>query len=108
MEVAIAIASTMMVIVLCVGTVTAATLHVRCVDSAREAARLAARGDHESALSAAARVAPDGAEVRVRTEGEFIVATVRVSSPFLPLVNISAEAVAALEPTVSGWSGGAR
>ncbi len=108
MEAAIAIASIMAVVVLCVGAITAATLQVRCVDSAREAARLAARGDRESAISTAARVAPDGAEVRVRAEGEFVVATVRVSSPLLPLVNISAEAVAALEPTVPGWSGGGR
>ncbi|MEV0947381.1 TadE family type IV pilus minor pilin [Rhodococcus sp. NPDC049939] len=105
-EAAIAIASIVVVVVLCVGAITAVTLHVQCVDAAREAARLAARGDHESAISAATRVAPDGAEVRVRTEGEFVVATVRVDSPVLPLVDIDAEAVAALEPTVPGWSGG--
>ncbi|EID78700.1 MULTISPECIES: TadE family type IV pilus minor pilin [Rhodococcus] len=105
-EAAIAIASIVAVVVLCVGAITAATLHVRCVDSAREAARLAARGDRESAISTAARVAPDGADVSVRTEGEFVVATVRARSPLLPLVNIFAEAVAALEPTVRGWSGG--
>ncbi|QSE91004.1 pilus assembly protein TadE [Rhodococcus pseudokoreensis] len=107
-EAAIAIASIVAVVVLCVGAITAVTLHVRCVDSAREAARLTARGDHESAISAAQRVAPDGADVSVRTEGEFVVATVRAHSPLLPLVNISAEAVAALEPTVPGWSGGGR
>jgi hypothetical protein len=107
-EAAIAVASIVAVVVLCVGAITAATLHVRCVDSAREAARLAARGDRESAVSTAAKVAPGGADVEIRTEGEFIVATVRVRSPLLPLVNISAEAVAALEPTVPGWSGGGR
>ena len=107
-EAAIAIASIVAVVVLCVGAITAATLHVRCVDSAREAARLAARGDRESAISTAAKVAPDGADVSVRTEGEFVVATVRARSPLLPLVNISAEAVVALEPTVPGWSVGGR
>ncbi|MDT2004372.1 pilus assembly protein TadE [Rhodococcus opacus] len=101
-EAAIAIVSIVAVVVLCVGAVTAATLHVRCVDSAREAARLAARGDRESAISTAVTVAPPRADVEVRTEGEFVVATVRVRSPLLPLVNISAEAVAALEPTVPG------
>ena len=107
-EAAIAIALIVAVVVLCVGAITATTLHVRCVDSAREAARLAARGDRESAISTAAKVAPDGADVSVRTEGEFVVATVRARSPLLPLVNISAEAVAVLEPTVPGWSGGGR
>ncbi|MFC9767532.1 TadE family type IV pilus minor pilin [Rhodococcus jostii] len=107
-EAAIAIASIVAVVVLCVGAITAATLHVRCVDSAREAARLAARGDRESAISTAAKVAPDGADVSVRAEGQFVVATVRARSPLLPLVNISAEAVAALEPTVPGWGGGGR
>lgn len=103
-EAAIAIVSIMAVVVLCIGAITAATLHVRCVDSAREAARLAARGDRESAISTALRVAPDGADVAVRTEGEFVVATVRTHSSLLPLVRISAEAVAALEPAVPGWN----
>ncbi|MCQ4121690.1 TadE family type IV pilus minor pilin [Rhodococcus tibetensis] len=104
-EAAIAIASIVVVVVLCIGAITAATLQVRCVDSAREAARLAARGDRESAMSAAMRVAPEGADVELREDGAFVVATVRARSPLLPLVHISAEAVAALEPTVAGRGG---
>jgi hypothetical protein len=104
-EAAIAIASIVVVVVLCIGAITAATLHVRCVDSAREAARLAARGDRESAMSAAARVAPEGADVVLREEGDLVVATVRARSPLLPLVHISAEAVAVREPTAAGWGG---
>ena len=82
---------------LCIAAVVAVTLHVRCVDAAREAARLAARGD-SAASQIAQRVAPDGASVRVRIDGDFAVATVSTSSALLPMVKISAEAVAAIEP----------
>ena len=97
-EAAIAIASIVVVLMLCVAAVVAVTLHVRCVDSAREAARLTARGD-AAAMATAQRVAPDGAHVQIRTEGDVVVATVRARTPLLPMVRISAEAVAAIEPT---------
>ncbi|MFI2562521.1 TadE family type IV pilus minor pilin, partial [Nocardia farcinica] len=44
-EAAIALAAIMVVIVVCVGALLAASTQVRCVDAAREAARLEARGD---------------------------------------------------------------
>lgn len=99
-EAAIAIASIVTVLMLCVGAVLAVTHHVRCVDAAREAARLAARGDRDHAVSTAALVAPAGARITLRDEGPLIVATVRFDSPLLPLVTVSAEAVAAHEPAV--------
>lgn len=46
-------------LVLCLAGVTAVSMQVRCVDAAREAARLAARGD-SSALGAARRIAQVG------------------------------------------------
>ena len=50
------------VLVLCLGGITAISMQVRCVvDAAREAARLAARGDERSAVDAARRIAPVGA-----------------------------------------------
>lgn len=97
-EAAIAIASIIVVVVLCIGAVLATSMHIRCVDSAREAARLAARGDEANAEASAQRVAPDGARVSVRTDGDHVVATVSVEMAFLPLIEISAEAVAAMEP----------
>ncbi len=72
-------------------------IHVRCVDAAREAARLAARGDN-AGLAAAQAVAPVGAAVELRRNGDYIVARVTGRSPMLPGVVIAAEAVSAAEP----------
>jgi hypothetical protein len=83
---------------MCVSGLTAVSMQVRCVDAAREAARLAARGDDGSASDAAQGIAPDGADVQLRRDGEFVVARVAAKSPLLPGVTIAAEAVAAAEP----------
>ncbi|EOM74798.1 pilus assembly protein TadE [Rhodococcus rhodnii] len=99
-EAALAIASIVTVLVLSIGALLAVTMHVRCVDSAREAARLVARGESGQARSVAARIAPEGAVVDVRVEGDYVVATVSARSPALPLVDVSAVAVAVLEPGV--------
>lgn len=72
-------------------------VQVRCVDAAREAARLAARGD-SSGLAAAKAVAPAGAAVELRRDGGYFVARVTSRSPMLPGVVIAAEAVSAAEP----------
>lgn len=97
-EAAIGIASLVTVVMLCVGAIAAASAQVRCIDAAREAARLAARGDRAAAVEVAGRVAPADADVAVREDGEFVVATVRAGVPLLPLVELSAEAVAVREP----------
>jgi len=73
-------------------------MQVRCIDAAREAARLAARGDADSAERAAHRVAPPGAAVALHRDGGFVVARVGGRSALLPGVLIAAEAVAAVEP----------
>jgi hypothetical protein len=86
------------VLVLCLAGVTAVSMQVRCVDAAREAARLAARGDERSAVDAARRIAPIGARVQLRRDGDFIVATVVVHSKLLPSLDIGAKAVSAEEP----------
>jgi predicted ABC-type ATPase len=86
------------VLVLCLAGVTAVSMQVRCVDAAREAARLAARGDERSALDAARRIAPAGARVQVRRDGEFLEATVVAHSTLLPSLDIAARAVSAAEP----------
>jgi hypothetical protein len=72
-------------------------VQVRCVDAAREAARLAARGD-SSGLAAATAVAPAGAAVELRRDGGYFVARVTSRSPMLPGIAITAEAVSAAEP----------
>jgi len=86
------------VLVLCLAGVSAVSMQVRCIDAAREAARLAARGDERSAVAAAVRLAPAGARVDLHRDGEFLVATVAARSKFLPDMDITAKAVAAAEP----------
>ncbi len=94
-----AIAGLVVVMVLCLGGITAVSAQVRCVDAAREAARLAARGDDRSALEAARTVAPAGAVVQTRRDGAFVVASVSTRSALLPGITIAAKALAAIEPT---------
>ncbi|MCT7661758.1 TadE family type IV pilus minor pilin [Mycobacterium deserti] len=87
------------VLVLCLGGLTAMSMHIRCVDAAREAARLAARGGDGAQV--ARGIAPDGAAVQLRREGELVVATVTVSSALLPGLTLAGRAVAAVEPGVA-------
>ncbi|MFC9892923.1 TadE family type IV pilus minor pilin [Nocardia sp. NPDC127579] len=99
-EAAIALSAVMVAVALCFGALLAASTQVRCVDAAREAARLAARGDHDNALSFARRVAPPGADITLRTEGDHVTAVVSIRPPLLPLV-LRAAATAAREPGVT-------
>ncbi|WP_396894538.1 TadE family type IV pilus minor pilin [Mycolicibacterium sp.] len=84
----------MVVLLLCAAGLAALTMQVRCIDSAREAARLAARGDQR----AAATPAPGGAAIELRRDGDYMVARVSARSPLLPGVVIVGQAVAAVEP----------
>jgi hypothetical protein len=77
---------------LCCAGVTAVSMQLRCIDAAREAARLAARGD-----GAAAGLAPPGASMDVHRDGDYVIATVRSRSALLPGVVIVGEAVSAAE-----------
>lgn len=82
---------------LCVAAIGAVAGQIRCVDAAREAARLAARGD-PSAVRVSQRIAPPGADIRVRRDGDFIIATVTADTAGLLGLTLGAEAVAAAEP----------
>lgn len=86
------------VLVLCLAGVAAVSMQVRCVDAAREAARLAARGQDRAAIEAARAIAPAGAAVQVHRDTEFVVAAVTARSSLLPALSITAEAVSAVEP----------
>lgn len=99
-EAAFAVAALVSVLLVCLAGISAVAAQVRCVDAAREAARLAARGDG-SAVAVAQRIAPTGAAVRVRPDGGFVVATVTVRPALLAGLVLSAEAVAAAEPVRS-------
>jgi hypothetical protein len=86
-------------LVLCLAGITAVSMQVRCIDAAREAARLAARGDERSAVAAARGIAPGGAAVEMRRDGEFVVATVTARSRLLPMLHIAASGASMVEPT---------
>jgi hypothetical protein len=87
------------VLVLCVAGLTAVSMQVRCIDAAREAARLAARGDGADAEQTARDIAPAGAKLNLRQEGGRVFATVSAESTLLPGIVIRADMVAAIEPT---------
>ena len=84
---------------LCIAGVTAVSMQIRCIDAAREAARLVARGDDGKAETAAKRIAPPDAVLQLRRDGEFVVARVTADSVLLPGVTIAAEAVSVAEPS---------
>jgi hypothetical protein len=86
------------VLVSCVAGLTAMSMQVRCIDAAREAVRLAARGDDGEAAQAAQSIAPSGAAVDLRRDGDIVVATVTAGSIMLPGIVIRAETMAAAEP----------
>ena len=52
MEAAFGVAVLVVVLTLCLAGIAAMSMQVRCIDAAREAARLAARGDERSAIAA--------------------------------------------------------
>lgn len=89
-----AIASLVTVAVLCLAGATALSMQVRCIDAAREVARLAARGNG----AASSGLGPPGSAVELRSNGGYVLARVSGRTPLLPGVVISGEAVAALEP----------
>jgi Flp pilus assembly protein TadG len=79
--------------------VSAVLTKAQCLDAAREAALAEARGERSSV---AARIAPDGADIRVGGDRESVTATVTVRlsvlGAHLPGITVSATAVAAREP----------
>ena len=98
-EAAFAIAALVVVLSVCVAGLTAISMQVRCIDAAREAARLAARGDDGDALQAHESIAPYGAKLDIRRDGGLVVATVTAHSILLPGITIRADTVSAIEPT---------
>ena len=109
-ELAVAMPSVLLVLGLSLAALSAGADQVRCVDAARAAARLAARGEPSSrAVAAAEALAPPGSEVRV-TAGPTEV-TVAVTAPSVVglgwvglSVRPSADAVAAREDALADGS----
>lgn len=101
-EAALALCSLVMMLALALAAVSAVAAKLRCVDAAREAARLTARGEQDRAEDLARRIAPRGAMVQVNVRGDEV--TARVSADpvagLLPGIEVGAEAVAVLEPGI--------
>jgi hypothetical protein len=99
-EAAIALSAFFIVLGLALGSLSVAADQVRCVDAAREAARLIARGEADRADDAVAQIAPAGAEISVSTEGDHIhvgVQATPVGGEILVL-HVHGEAFAIREP----------
>jgi hypothetical protein len=100
-EAAIALGSLVAFLALALGALAAMAAQVRCVDAARELARLAARGEPERGRVIAAQLAPEGARLELVRTGDTITSEVsaQLVAP-LPL-RIGGRAVAAVEGGVT-------
>jgi Flp pilus assembly protein TadG len=96
-----------MVLSLVVGGGTVGSAEIQCADAARAAARLAARGESDAVVLAAARqAAPPGAVVSLQPEAGGLVRVVvrvrvRLPVPTRPGVALTGSATAAQEGTTS-------
>lgn len=102
-EAALGLAALAVVLAACLAGVACLLAQLRCADAAREAARLAARGDDSAAAAAVSTLAPAGASLSL-SGGDLVAATVTAvpMGGLLPGVVISATASAAREPSVGG------
>jgi Flp pilus assembly protein TadG len=102
-EAAIALGAFVAVLALALGAISAAIDQLRCVDAAREAARLVARGEPDRARAAATQIAPSSADVVVTVRGDTVQVDVR-SKPvngLLPGLQLHGAAYAIAEPGVA-------
>lgn len=99
-EAAIALGAFVTVLALALGAIAAAIDQLRCVDAAREAARLVARGEPERARTVAAEIAPTSANVAITVRGDTIEVDVRAApvNGLLPGVQLHGAAYAIAEP----------
>lgn len=104
-ETAVLLPVLLVVLAAAVGVLACVGAQLKCVDAARAAARVAARGEPVAAVQVAGkRWAPPGAQVRVRSEADVVEVVVHARvRPFgaalrVPPVDVRARAVAAVEP----------
>jgi hypothetical protein len=100
-EAAVALCAFVTVLAMVLAGVSMVLDQIRCVDAAREAARLVARGEQNRAADAVRRIGPPRATLSITTNGDAI--TVVVQDPagggLLPGVHVQGEAYAIQEPT---------
>lgn len=99
-EAALALCAFVAMLAMALAAVSAALDEMRCMDAAREAARLVARGDRDLAARAVADIAPRGATFAVAaTDGTISVSVgVTPAGGLLPGVHVDARAYAVPEP----------
>ena len=105
-ETAVLLPVLLVVLAAAVGVLACVAAQLRCVDAARAAARVAARGEAPSVVqSTGERLAPAGAQVRLVRGPDTVEVVVRARvQPLgrvlavLPGVDVSGRAVAAVEP----------
>ncbi|HYZ35399.1 MAG TPA: TadE family type IV pilus minor pilin [Pseudonocardiaceae bacterium] len=99
-EAALALCSLVAVLALMLAAVSAVAAQLRCVDAAREAARLTARGEPDRAEQLTRRIAPRGATIAVTVNGDDVLARVSANpvAGLLPGLEVGAEAAAVMEP----------
>lgn len=106
-ETAVLLPVLLVVLAAAIGVLACVAAQLQCVDAARAAARVAARGDDPSLVRVTGeRLAPPGARVEVRAGAETVEVVVSAQvRPFgaalrlLPAVEVSGRAVAAAEPS---------
>ncbi|GAA3994890.1 TadE family type IV pilus minor pilin [Allokutzneria multivorans] len=101
-EAAVAVAALVLVLGLSLTGLRAAVDQIRCVDAAREVARLLSRGDHGGSAEALSKIAPSGAVLTVRRDGDSVSVDVEVAAlgRLLPGLRLRGSAFALLEPGV--------
>jgi hypothetical protein len=97
-EAALALCTLAVFLAVAVGAIAAAGGSIRCVDAARELARLAARGEAERGRAVAIQLAPSGARLALHAEGDLVVAEVSADVLHPLPMRIGSRAVAVLEP----------
>jgi hypothetical protein len=103
-EAAVALCAFVVVLGLALASIAAVTDQLRCTDAAREAARLVARGEPDRARAAAEQIAPRGARVGIRVDGDAISVEVHAvpAAGLLPGLRLTGRAFAVAEPGGGG------
>lgn len=97
-EAALALCSLVLVLALAIGTVAVTSARLRCLDAARETARLVARGEPERGREVGEAIAPTSARVEVKVVGDEVMVDVVSDAAGLPGLTITGRAVGVLEP----------
>ncbi|MEV0071834.1 TadE family type IV pilus minor pilin [Amycolatopsis sp. NPDC050768] len=95
-EAALSLGALTAVVALLLAGLAAVLGHIRCLDAAREAARLAAAGQPGAAEAVVRTIAPRGARLTIRRSGDGI--TAEVTTDTLTGFHLDASAYAVAEP----------